>query len=242
MYNYYYGNSIASFCNQSLEEIVGTISLHNQFDSNQLQNRAWENQIEILQSVLTQFTGHIFIEFSIPRMGKRVDAILLIGNIVFVVEFKVGETQYLQYNTDQVWDYALDLKNFHRPSHNLSIVPILVATEAKQSYLEISTSHHNDNLVFPLKTNKKDLGNAILGSLTFFSDSSTIDHNWFVNGAYYPTPTIIEAAVSLYNNHSVDEITRSDAGAEHLNRTSDAISSLIHYAKENNLPIKCGAF
>lgn len=239
MYNYYYGNSIASFCNQSLEEIVGTISLHNQFDSNQLQNRSWENQIEILQSVLTQFTGHIFIEFSIPRMGKRVDAILLIGNIVFVVEFKVGETQYLQYNTDQVWDYALDLKNFHRPSHNLSIVPILVATEAKQSYLEISTSHHNDNLVFPLKTNKKDLGNAILGSLTFFSDSSTIDHNWFVNGAYYPTPTIIEAAVSLYNNHSVDEITRSDAGAVHLTQTSNAISNLIDYAKKNGKKVIC---
>ena len=63
-------------------------------------------------------------------MGKRIDVVLIINNVIFILEFKVGEKEYLHTAIEQVWDYALDLKNFHQPSHNAVIVPILVATEA----------------------------------------------------------------------------------------------------------------
>ena len=128
MLNYYYRNTISEFQLSSTEEIIGQITIANQFDATRNQNKSWESQIPILKESLIEFQGTIFFEFSIPRMGKRVDCIIIIDNIVFVVEFKVGESQFLQYHIDQVWDYALDLKNFHKPSHHAILVPILIAT------------------------------------------------------------------------------------------------------------------
>ncbi len=167
MLNYYYKDSIESFITKSKEEIIGQITLSNQFDSNRNQNKSWELQIYILQKALKAYSGTIFFEFSIPRMGKRVDALVIIENAVFVIEFKVGENKYHNINLEQVWDYALDLKNFHKPSHNALLVPILVATEADQSFIEISTTSHNDNLLLPIRVNQYDLQEAIRSSWLF---------------------------------------------------------------------------
>jgi len=232
MLNYYYSSTIEEFCNKSAEEIVGTITIANQFDSTIQQNWAWEEEIQILKVSLEGFEGHIFFEFSIPRMGKRVDTLLIINNVVFVIEFKVGETHYHNYNIEQVWDYALDLKNFHKPSHHALVVPVLVATEAKHEYEIISTSHHNDNLTYPIKTNKHGLRNTLIEAISFFQESrGKLLGDDYAKGAYYPTPTIIEAAISLYNNHTVKEITRGDAGAKNLTKTTAAISLIIEQSK-----------
>lgn len=240
MLNYYYQDNIQSFIKKSTEEIIGQITISNQFDSTLNQNKSWEIQIPILKQTLSKFDGTIFFEFSIPRMGKRVDAVVVIENILFVIEFKVGEPKYLRYHIDQVWDYALDLKNFHEPSHNIIIAPILVATEAKQSFISIGLTSHDDNLILPIRVNKSDLFVAINNTLSFFDDSTEdIDGNKFSKGRYSPTPTIIEAAVSLYNNHTVDEITRSDAEAKNLTDTASAISDVIQYAKLNNKKVIC---
>lgn len=239
MLNYYYKDTIQSFLKKSIEEIIGSITLANQFDSSLLQNKSWEQQIPILKRSLNGFIGNIFLEFSIPRMGKRIDSIILIDNVVFIVEFKVGENKYLHHQIEQVWDYALDLKNFHKPSHNLVLVPILVATEAKNSFIEIISTYHNDNIIFPIKSNKDSLNLIFNNTLQLFSSNSDINGEDFANGSYHPTPTIIEAAVSLYKNHSVEEITRSDAGAKNLTLTTSTISKIIDLAKENKKKIIC---
>jgi hypothetical protein len=238
MLNFYYKDSIETFLEKSPEEIIGSITFTNQFDSTLFQNKAWKEQIYILKFSLSGYKGTIFFEFSIPRMGKRVDAIVIINNVIFVIEFKVGENKFLSYQIEQVWDYALDLKNFHKPSHNAIIAPILVATESSHSFLEI-ISTHNDNLIFPLKSNREDLNIAIRNTLNFFEDSEVIDGEIFEKGTYSPTPTIIEAAISLYNDHSVEEITRSDAEAKNLTTTTDAISEIIEYAKLERKKVIC---
>jgi len=240
MLNYYYRDSIELFLKKSTEEIIGKITLSNQFDSNTNQNKSWEHQIPMLKSALEGLKGTLFFEFSIPRMGKRVDCLVIIENVVFVIEFKIGEKKYLNSNIDQVWDYALDLKNFHKPSHNALLVPILVASDAKRSFIEICTTSHNDNLVLPIKSNKNDLRNDVIHkSLSFFSDKSLLDGDEYAKGSYSPTPTIIEAAVSLYNNHSVENITRNDADVENLKITESSISQIIDYAKINSKKIIC---
>ena len=239
MLNYYYRDSIELFLKKSTEEIIGKITLSNQFDSNTNQNKSWEHQIPMLKSALEGLKGALFFEFSIPRMGKRVDCLVIIENVVFVIEFKIGEKKYLNSNIDQVWDYALDLKNFHKPSHNALLVPILVASDAKRSFIEICTTSHNDNLVLPIKSNKNDLRDVIHKSLSFFSDKSLLDGDEYAKGSYSPTPTIIEAAVSLYNNHSVENITRNDADVENLKITESSISQIIDYAKINSKKIIC---
>ena len=197
MLNYYFKDKIESFLLKSTEEIIGAITLSNQFGSDPLQNKSWEKQVTILKHALYGYRGDIFFEFSIPRMGKRVDTIVIIDNIVFVIEFKVGENKFLSHQIDQVWDYALDLKNFHKPSHPAVLVPILVSTEARKSFIEISTTSHDDNLLLPIKTNKEDLGMAIKSVLSFFTENLPIDGDDFANGSYSPTPTIVEAAVTL---------------------------------------------
>jgi len=239
MLNYYFKDTIESFLLMSTEEIMGFISIKNQFDSTTNQNKSWELQIPILKKALDGYRGTIFFEFSIPRMGKRVDVLVIIDNIVFVIEFKVGEHTFLHYHVDQVWDYALDLKNFHKPSHDAVLAPILIATEAKQSFIEITTTSHNDDLIFPIRTSKADLKEAIKNILLFFENNTNINGNEYANGSYSPTPTIVEAAVSLYNNHTVDEITRSDANAKNLTDTTDAISEIIDLARSKRKKIIC---
>jgi len=239
MLNYYYKSNISSFISQSTKEIIGSITISNKFDSTRNQNSSWELQIPILKDALRGKEGTIFFEFSIPRMGKRVDAIVIIKNIVYVIEFKVGEKYYHQFNIDQVWDYALDLKNFHLPSHNALLIPVLICTEAKQSYLDIITTSHKDNLTVPLRVNKFDLKIVIDQTNAFFKENETINGNIFSEGSYSPTPTIIEAAISLYHNHTVDEITRSDAEAKNLSATTSSISNIIEHAKTENKKIIC---
>ena len=162
MLSYYFGDTLDNFFRKNTEEIIGAITLSNQFDSNANQNKSWKQQIEILKKSLVGLDGMIYFEFSIPRMGKRVDCILIIQSIVFVIEFKVGEKEYLSANYDQVWDYALDLKNFHKPSHSAVLVPILLATEASDQAIQIIETSHEDQLIKPLKANKINFSEVIL--------------------------------------------------------------------------------
>lgn len=237
--NYYYRNSIKKFIDASIDEIIGSITRANDFDITFLQNRSWELQIPILKKALDGFVGEVFFEFSIPRMGKRVDTLVIINNVVFVIEFKVGEKHFLNHNIEQVWDYALDLKNFHKTSHKVVLVPALIATEAKKNFMEIQLTSHNDNLTLPVKIGSEGLFEVIQNALDFFSDESQINIPEYVNGGYMPTPTIIEAAVSLYTTHSVKNITRSDAGAKNLTITTRKISEIIDSARNNNNKIIC---
>jgi DUF2075 family protein len=239
MSNYFYKSSIESFLEMSIDNIFGAISRSNQFDSNQNQNQSWEQQIFILKKALKGYSGTLFFEFSIPRMGKRVDVIAILENVVFVIEFKVGETKYQSNQIEQVWDYALDLKNFHKPSHLALVAPILVSTDAVETRLIIGTGGHLDHLLFPILTNKENIGLAIQKTLEFAKEYANIDGQLYATGSYAPTPTIIEAAVSLYANHSVEAITRSDADATNLALTSQAISAVIEDARENNKKVIC---
>ena len=231
MLGYYYSDTIDLFEKKSTNEIIGQITNENQFDSNRNTNQSWRSQIEILKETLIDLQGELFFEFSIPRMGKRVDCLLIIQNIVFVIEFKVGEKEYLSSNLDQVWDYALDLKNFHKPSHSALLIPILVATEAKNENFQFLQTTHEDGLYKPLKANKKNLREILLNGIEFCKSSTTLIDQDYVKGSYSPTPTIIEAAVTMYKNHSVADITRSDADAKNLTITTKSVSDIIEYAQ-----------
>ena len=239
MLNYYYSDTISDFLEKSTETIIGEISVNGRLGHIHTELYAWEFQISLLKDILKDFKGHLFFEFSIPRMGRRVDCILIIKNIVFVIEFKVGEKEFLNHNIEQVWDYALDLKNFHKPSHEILLVPILVATHSKKIPLEVVFTSHNDNLTDPIRTNAENLGLTIQEVINFYQSTEEINPNEYLKGSYSPTPTIIEAAISLYNNHNVEAITRNDADAINLNYTSNYISETIDYAKQNNKKVIC---
>ena len=155
-----------------------------------------------------------------------------------MLEFKVGETGFPVYAIDQVWDYALDLKNFHETSHDKYILPVLIATKAKTSITILSTYPQSDRLFVPVKCNV-DLLNEVIKYGLQCTDGHKIDNLSWENGRYSPTPTIIEAAMALYNGHSVSEISRSDASAINLSSTSDAISNIITHSKDSERKSIC---
>lgn len=226
----YYAATIDCFVLSSTEQILGSLTLGNDFALIQTQRDAWVAQIEILRTALLPHAGSVYFEYSIPRMGRRIDVVVVIGAVIFVLEFKVGEAEFSAFATDQVFDYALDLKNFHDASHAQFIAPVLIATKVTNAAPLIATTPQNDRLLFPIKTDVEQLGSVIENTLKFV-DGSDIDVIEWERGRYCPTPTIIEAAIALYNNHSVSEITRSDAGATNLTLTSNAVSEIIKQSK-----------
>jgi hypothetical protein len=234
----YYSDSIKNFLKTNYEEILGKITTQNEFSLEQTQRDAWLAEIEILQKVLSRHQGHLYFEYSIPRMGQRIDVVLLIRSVIFVLEFKIGETEFPLYAIDQVWDYALDLKNFHEPSHNRFVAPILISTEAKSVSAAVATTPQNDRLLFPIKSNTDSLS-EVINSVLLFAEDEDIDHSQWERGRYCPTPTIIEAAMALYNGHSVQDISRSDASAINLTQTTMVISDIIRKSEENSQKSLC---
>ncbi|HNW50853.1 MAG TPA: DUF2075 domain-containing protein [Prolixibacteraceae bacterium] len=172
-------------------------------------------------------------------MGKRIDVLLIIQSVIFILEFKVGEKEYPAYAVDQVMDYALDLKNFHETSHDKLIAPILVATQAKQYDHTVAMTSHNDQILLPSRTNEELLGDSIKSVLNLWGDDQPIEISNWEQGRYHPTPTIIEAAMALYNNHSVANISRNDAEAINLTLTSNTISEIIQRSKEKSEKAIC---
>ncbi|HBG27839.1 MAG: hypothetical protein A2Y10_06820 [Planctomycetes bacterium GWF2_41_51] len=228
----FYSDSIYNFLSSTPVQILGEISKNNPFTQETLQRDAWLEQINILKTVLRPYQGNIYFEFSIPRMGQRIDTLLLIGSVIFVLEFKVGATKFAPYAIDQVWDYALDLKNFHESSHHQFIAPILISTEVETVDPIVCATPENDKLLLPIESNVETLSEVIKTVLDF-SEGQSIDHVIWENGRYCPTPTIIEAAIALYKGHSVEEISRNDAEAINLSKTSEEISSIIKHSREN---------
>ncbi len=235
----YYSGTISAFLNQSHNEILGILSANNDFSLEQSQRESWRYQIDLLKGTLVGLSGAIYFEYSIPRMGKRIDVLLIIKSIIFVLEFKVGEKDYPSYAIDQVMDYALDLKNFHETSHDKIIAPILIATEVKHSDLFSSIHAHNDKILNPIRCSANDLRNGITSILEFWDDGEVINIQDWQNGRYHPTPTIIEAAMALYNNHSVANISRNDASAINLSKTSEAVSEIIRHSKARSEKAIC---
>jgi hypothetical protein len=234
----YYANSICDFCIEDGDSIFGKISTA--YDLNKLtiqQSNAWQCQIKILKQTILNFNGKVYFEFTIPRMGKRVDNILIIDNCIFVLEFKIGSKLYDKFAKDQAFDYGLDLNNFHEGSHGKIIIPILIADKAEDEKNIYRKSR--DNLHDTIVANENNLAQIISETLANFKSSEIINIEDWENSIYKPTPTIIEAATALYKKHNVSEISRSDSGAENLSVTSECISEIIDYSKNKNRKSIC---
>src|SRR5215471_15443430 len=227
----YYKDSIAGFLTTSPDEILGKLVQGGGFAILPTQREAWLEQINILKPVLSNRPGRIYFEYSVPRMGKRIDVVLLIGPVVFALEFKVGETEFTSSALDQVCDYALDLKNFHESSRDVVIAPVLIATGARPVPFAACTTPQNDKLISPIRCNSGGLDRVIEEVLSFTAGVADIDSSAWVRGRYCPTPTIIEAALALYKGHSVSEVSRNEAG-DNLDVTSKAISEVISASRE----------
>lgn len=235
----WYHSTYAEFRAGGVEIVLGRLLGNANREIESTQRDAWMIQYDHLVEALEGFDGSIFWEFVIPRMGRRVDVILFHHSAIVLIEFKVGAKEYLRHDLLQVWDYALDLKNFHETSHSLPIYPVLFATEAPHVSSDFSYSQ-SDRVFEPIRCGRgglRSILNRISEKALDFTANGGCDE--WLRGGYKPTPTIVEAARALYANHSVQDIARSDAGAKNLATTSEFVERLADRARTQGRKIIC---
>lgn len=228
-------SDLDSFLAKDIDSIFGVLCERYHGDAITTAREAWLHEIYILQLSLRSWSGtdgKIIFEYDIPRLGKRIDVVLLLKGIIFCLEFKVGESKILEADIDQVLDYALDLKNFHKFSCDSLIVPVLFATNYKDKSSVVQPSVYDDRVVNPLVTGDEGISDLIEDIIRRFPDETPINENWIIS-PYAPTPTIIEAARTLYESHSVENITRHEADAVTTDRTISYILDVICKSKQN---------
>ena len=236
-----YHDSFINFVNENEMSILGMLNDNYHGDALTTTREAWKGEIRIMQRLLSRLqdrNGQIVFEYDIPRLGKRIDVVLLYKGIVFCLEFKVGESKILEADIDQVLDYALDLKNFHKFSEDKIIAPILVATNYKNHSTEIKGSVYDDGVINPLITGENGLFELITKVIDRHPYEMPINENWIIS-PYSPTPTIIEAARSLYENHSVEDITRHEADKVSTDRTIAYVLNVINKSKRDQKKSIC---
>lgn len=236
----YYCNSIPGFIKDSSSSIVGQLVRHS-FEINKDQSDAWENQISELQKRLEShgIEGDIIFEYDIVRLGKRIDVILLIRHMVFSLEFKNGKEIFTAQDAQQAEDYAIDIKNFHKESENLYVCPILIATKAAPYAKAQSTGCYPDKQIYLQRENIETLVPKISEISKLYGDDGEIDFDKWFNSPYYPTPTIIAAAVEAYSSHHLSEIAQSEAGQDNINACEAKLNEVIAYAEQNKKKCVC---
>ena len=229
----YYGATVSEFLATAPEAVIGRLTMADTVGTlDAEQRRAWAEEIDILRTALTGIDGTLFLEFDVPRLGSRIDAALVSGSAVFPIEFKCGEQRFTTDAYSQAWDYGLDLKNFHQASHTAPVFPILVATRATEGD-SVWQPTHDDGVRPPRKSTVGGLRRAVCEALEQV-DGAAIDGDAWGRAPYQPTPTIIEAARALYSRHTVDAITRNDAGAKNLQVTSGRVEEIIELARSRH--------
>ena len=231
----YFGADLSTFAWMSADAVLGELASRSEFDVDVNQRDAWVREVGVLKAALAGLQGTLFMEFNVPRIGTRVDAIVIVGPAIFVIEFKVGESRFTRGDLNQVWDYALDLKNFHSASHGAPIIPILVATDSSTAAAPVFDCHA-DGVYRPIGCSPRTLRGVIVQGLSVTGGPDVAASDW-ESAPYQPTPTIIEAAQRLYARHSVDSIARNDAGARNLKVTSQRIEELVEQARREQVKV-----
>lgn len=232
---YYYSDTIASFIDRNVNEIIGKLTLASQHDINDETSQSWVEEIYTLKEILKpyRFRGSIYFEYNIPRMGRRADVIVVIDGIIFVLEYKTSEQKFTREARTQVWDYALDLKNFHEQSAERILIPILVAPKESNKKCSLELKYYEDNVYEPLQVNASKLRDAfatVLESIPHDTQNLVTDDVWAKSG-YEPTPTIIEAAIALYEENTVEDITKHGGD---IDNASLELLNIINYCRDNN--------
>lgn len=238
----YYFNSILGFLGDKPTNVLGELTKYGAkygFNSTTEQIGAWENQISALQEKLraSGCSGDIIFEYDIVRLGKRIDVVLLIKHMVFSLEFKNGAKQYMARDAEQAEDYALDLKNFHKESENLYVCPILIATEAPDKTNVVDA--YEDKQVRLQYANIRNVMECIKSVYERYGSDEAIDALKWYNSQYCPTPTIIEAAVAAYRDHTVSEIANSEAGQANIDACEQEVNKIVDYAKKEKKKCIC---
>ena len=242
-----HASRVASFIRTNVDALIGQlvdgVSASGISSHRSTQIEAWHKEIHLLKEQLNsaQFQDwFIILEYEIPRRSHRPDVILLNTTTIFVIEFKIGAKTYDASSCWQVNSYARDLRDFHAESHRRPIVPILCATSAEpHSFARIRLDDLESTVSNLVRTNGSNLATCLTNLENFeysVIHDPIIPERW-LNSPYRPTPTIIEAAVKLYEGHGISEL--SHRYAHNLNLTTNMLIQEIEYARRYKRRVIC---
>jgi len=238
-----YSSSIKEFFSQEENTIIGALTRNNDFDTRRTTLASWQEEIHTLKIALNNYQeeeGFVAFEYTIPRVDGRIDCVVGLRGILFVLEFKTGETQDVNADKDQLLQYVTDLKNFHFESYDIPIVPMWVVPNAVIPFAKIVRPKTNENLFGLMSVCDSTISDVVKKVLASeFANKVKINAENWLYSPYCPTSNIIEAARKLYANHKVEDINRSDARGEDLIRTTRTLINLINQAKTQNEKYLC---
>lgn len=218
----------------SIDEFVAIKSISDftgLLHENTKQTDAWEEEFITLQTALKGYEGTIIFEYGIPGLQRVIDVVLLIGQTVFVLEFKAGADKHTTSDLNQVMGYALRLKYFHSESNMRVIVPILIATENKGSFDPSALDKlDSEDMYKPICCNSGTLRD-VLKYFTVLNSNLSTDPSWqdkWAQGVYNPSPSIIEAVIAAWDKQNVAGLSKNDVDEEgkanHLKAESDILN------------------
>lgn len=240
---YQYTSSIREFFITDENSIIGVLTQSNAFDSKRTTITSWKEEINTLKIALKDYRdedGFVVFEYTIPRVDGRIDCVVGLRGILFVLEFKTGETQDINADKEQLVQYVTDLKNYHFESYDIPIVPMWVVPNADVPVARVLRPSTNENIFGLMTVCDSTISNVFKKVfITDYVNRIKIDANNWLHSPYCPTSNIVEAARKLYANHKVEDINRSDARGEDLIRTTETIINLINQAKARNEKYLC---
>jgi hypothetical protein len=248
----FYRTNVGEFLNREASDILGQLNLQSRTAVSSLRVStavSWERTVSVLKAALAQVISTLpsaadwglLLEYEIPRRDRRIDAVLLVGGLVLVFEFKTGESETGASAQRQAEHYAMELRDFHRESRGRRIVPIVVSHPLADMRPPIA-SDMSDPVLSPLVAGDPTLAAAILYAVRSSAAEASapqIDLRSWDESAYEPVPNIVEAAQMLYAHQSVRELSHAHAEAWNLTKTADVVVSTVARARREKLKVVC---
>ena len=244
----YYARRVGEFLRDSDTSILGALTQGNsEANFSKLEAsaiEAWRDEFGLLRielsALCTSVPGSeqwgLLLEFPIPRRQRRIDLVLLARDVVFVLEFKTGKADANALR--QVEDYALDLSDFHFPSRDVVLVPIVVSRET--AAVAGACQFESARVKRPITVEPSRLAEELKRQLLLYAkDSEQIDLASWNEGAYHPVPSIVEAAMAIFSGMEVREIAHAHADAHNLTLTVDALFEAVRDAQRDGRKTIC---
>lgn len=237
--NYGWAGTIQQFLKLNLNEFIQHLQLHvygertpntkEERQKRESQIRAWEDTFYKLKKIFQQYQildGSLIFEYEILRgYGRRPDVILILNGRVVVIECKsynnISQAEFIQTSL-----YVRDLQHYHSEIHRskTKVRGTLFLTNNNSDKLDPNSTYQ----IYLSSINS--FHKLLIGILKKRKNNFSLSQ--FLNGVYEPSPSMLEAARSIFNNEPLPNIRA--VASSNFHKVQQTIYQIIKLAQETN--------